>query len=70
MGKSHRGTAGNTGKQHLILHKKRTVESAQELDIHKVDDNIDYWTQLQHKAEVRPLNPPRHPSAGSRHPTA
>ena len=50
------------GKQHLILLKKRTVESAQELDVHKVDDNIDYRTELQHKAEMQPLKPPRHPS--------
>jgi len=48
-----------------MLREKPTVERAQELDVHMVDDDTNYWTQLQHKTETRPLEPPRQPSAGS-----
>lgn len=49
---------GNTGKQCLTLHKQRTIESAQEMDVHKVHHDIDHGTELQHQAERELLNPP------------
>lgn len=45
-------TVGNTGKQCLTLHKKPTIESAQEMDVHKVHHDIHHGTELQHKAEM------------------
>lgn len=53
-------TVGSSGKQCLALHKQRTIESAQEMDVHQVHHDIDDGTELQHKAEMQMLNPPRH----------
>lgn len=59
----HRGQQGNThvpshstqDTRKPQLHREHTVERAQELDVHQVDDNIDYRTQLQQKAGMGQL---------------